>query len=356
MEKLNMYRQDLKKLILNESKSMQSAIKILNDEQSKIVMVEDNYGKLVGTVTDGDIRRALINHYGVDDKLKDFMHKSPVTAFAKDNRENIISIMKDTGIFQIPIIDSNRKIIGIETLDFLLEKKRYDNPVFLMAGGFGSRLKPLTNDIPKPLLNVGFQPIMETILKQFIEFGFYNFFISTHYKADLVRKYFGDGSDWGVNIEYVHEESPLGTAGSLGLLPDGLPDLPLLMMNGDLLTKINFNQLLDFHVAQGGIATMCVRKYDFQVPYGVIQTNNQKITSIIEKPIHKFFINAGIYVLNPSICKGIDGTSYIDMPNLLADQIKMNKQVNTFPIHEYWLDVGRMEEYKKANREISTLF
>ena len=171
----------------------------------------------------------------------------------------------------------------------------------------------------------------------------------------MVHEHFGDGSKWGVNIQYLQEDYPLGTAGALGLLPKNISHLPMLIMNGDLLTKVDFEYLLNFHNEQGGVATMCVREYDFQVPYGVIETKNQSIISIIEKPVHKFFVNAGIYVLNHSLVKKIEGKSYLDMPFFLEEQIKKNEQVNMFPIHEYWLDIGHINEYERANIDVSTM-
>jgi NDP-sugar pyrophosphorylase family protein len=210
-----------------------------------------------------------------------------------------------------------------------------------MAGGFGKRLKPLTDEIPKPMLKVGTKPILENILNQFIEAGFFNFYISTHYKPEVVSEYFGDGSDWGVSIKYIHEEKPLGTAGGLGLLPRNVINLPMLMMNGDLLTKVDFKELLDFHLKEGGDATVCVREYDLQVPYGVIETTGKYVTSIVEKPIYKFFVNAGIYVLDPSVLDTIDGAAYLDMPNLLGKKISDSGQVNMFPVQilvRHWAD------------------
>ena len=225
-----------------------------------------------------------------------------------------------------------------------------------MAGGFGTRLQPLTDHSPKPLLTVGNKPILETILDQFIEAGFHNFYISTHYKAEMLREHFGNGSEWNVTINYIHEDKPLGTAGALGLLPDDLPDMPILMMNGDLLTKVNFSELVQFHLENGGEATMCVREYDFQVPYGVITANDHKVASIIEKPTHKFFVNAGIYVLNSEIIKRIDANSYLDMPHMLQEYIDVGGQVNIFPVHEYWLDIGQMEQFEQAQQDSKVYF
>jgi len=225
-----------------------------------------------------------------------------------------------------------------------------------MAGGFGKRLRPLTEHTPKPLLQIGSKPILETILDQFVEAGFHRFYISTHYKAEMVQEHFGNGSERGISIQYVHEYEPLGTAGALGLLPDDLPDLPIMMMNGDLLTKVDFIELLNFHSSNGGDATMCVREYEFEVPYGVIKAEDYRITSIVEKPVHRFFVNAGVYVLSPSVVEDIDGGSYLDMPHMLEERIRSDRKINMFPIHEYWLDIGKMEQFEQAQIDARELF
>ncbi len=346
---------DWKKIVLKLNDTLQKAIELLDSEALGIIMVADEQGKLLGTVTDGDIRRALIKNHDMNTPLADVMFKTPTVASVSADREAIFTMMRSKGILQVPIVGMDREIVGLETLQNYLEVKKIDNPVFLLAGGFGKRLQPLTDDTPKPLLIVGNKPILEIIINQFIEAGFHNFYISTHYKAELIREHFGDGSQWGVNINYVHEEKPLGTAGALGLLPKNLPELPILVMNGDLLTKVNFERLLNYHIEQAGVATMCVCKYDFQVPFGVIKSKDSQIVSIVEKPVHNFFVNAGIYVLNNSLLKSTDGQSYIDMPHLLETHINNEEPVNMFPIHEYWLDIGGMEQYEKAQLDSENL-
>lgn len=345
-----------KKIILRANDSIELAIKVLTKQALQIIMVSDDGGVLIGTVTDGDIRRALIKHLDMATSLDKVMNKSPFSANFLDNKDKVLRAMQKKGLLHMPITDHNRVIVGLETLQDLINKPKYDNPVVLMAGGFGKRLNPLTNETPKPLLNVGTKPIMETIIEQFINSGFHNFFISTHYKAEMVSNYFSDGSNWGVSIQYIHEEKPLGTAGSLGLLPSNLSDLPIIMMNGDILTKLNFDNLLNFHIQSDSIATLCSREYDFQIPYGVIDADENVVKSIVEKPIQKFFVNAGIYVLNSSVYNKLDGVTNIDMPKLLNNQVKLNKKVSTFPIHEYWIDIGHMEDYERANNEITNLF
>jgi dTDP-glucose pyrophosphorylase len=341
-----------KNIILRDIDTIQLAIKVLNKEGLRIVMIVDKGDRLIGTVTDGDIRRGLMLHLPMNTTISEIMFKNPRFALDDDDKGSILSEMKKLDLLQMPIIDKDRRIVGLETLQHLLEKNQFDNPVLLMAGGFGKRLAPLTDNIPKPLLKVGTRPILENILEQFINTGFHDFYISTHYMPEMVREYFGDGSKWNVSINYVHEDKPIGTAGGLGLLPKNLPKLPILVMNGDLLTKIDFNGLLDFHLQEGGDATMCVREYDFQVPYGVVKTSGKYITSIEEKPTHRFFVNAGVYVLNSSIIDMVDGKSYLDMPQLLEKIISESGQINVFPVHEYWLDIGQIEQFDQAQKDI----
>jgi len=338
--------------IVSSSISLSDAINILDRVSIKILLVTSGTGKLVGTVTDGDIRRALVRRTTMDATVTEVMFTKPVVASYKDSKSTYLKKMKDSSVLQIPILN-NGKVIGLETTDHLEKNKCTDTPVFLMAGGFGKRLMPLTEHVPKPLLKVGNKPILETILEQLIQFGFNNFFISTHYKADMLKLHFGDGEDWNVNIQYIHEDKPLGTAGALGLLPKDLPGKQILMMNGDLLTKVDFGQLLNMHTESNGVATVCVREYEFKVPFGVIDVDGHCITRIVEKPVHQFFINAGIYVLDTSIINFVERDCYLDMPNLIELQIEEGKHVGLFPIHEYWIDIGQIDQYKQAELDYS---
>lgn len=348
--------QDWKNSILSPSDTLRKAVSILDKEVYKIILVADKNNHLLGTITDGDIRRALLNHVKMTSPLIDVMFKKPVTASYKDTSVEILDMMNKYGIMQVPVLNKNGQVVDIKVAPHFEIPNKLDNPVFLMAGGFGKRLHPLTHDIPKPLLKVGDKPILETILLQLIGSGFFNFYISTHYKANMIREYFGDGSRWGVDIKYISENKPLGTAGALGLLPKKLPDAPLLMMNGDLLTTINFKNLLSFHEQhQEAVATMCVREYDFQVPYGVVNVEGSVVTGIEEKPVHSFFVNAGIYILNSSIVKEVAMNDYVDMPVLLEKQIKQQRKVNMFPIHEYWLDMGNIQDFEKASSDIKSI-
>tara|TARA_B110000008_G_scaffold266106_1_gene291937 strand:- start:11217 stop:12278 length:1062 start_codon:yes stop_codon:yes gene_type:complete len=348
--------EDWSTVLLKSSDSLEKAIQVLHVGGLQIALVVDEKQKLLGTITDGDIRRALINHREMSSSVEEIMNKSPSTSLNSDTPELIMSKMKSRNLLHMPIINNQGVLVGLETLQHLTYDKKYDNPVFLMAGGFGTRLHPLTEETPKPLLKVGSRPILETILSRFIKAGFSNFYISTHYKAEKIKAYFGDGSSWGVKIQYVNEEKPLGTAGSIGLLPKNLPKIPILMMNGDVLTKVNFEHLLSFHQESNNIATMCIREYDVQIPFGVVNIEGHQVKQIDEKPIEKYFVNAGIYVIDPELVNKVKANTRIDMPNLLEQQMEEGRLVNVFPIHEYWLDIGHMKEYENVNVSLKNGF
>ena len=252
-------------------------------------------------------------------------------------------------------MDNDGNLIGIEVLDELVVRKSKTNKVVLMVGGLGTRLRPLTENIPKPMLNVGGKPILQTIIEKFVSYGFVNIVMCVGYKSDVIQDFFGDGMKFGANIEYVFEEKRMGTAGALSLLRTK-PDEPFFVMNGDLLTNVNFEHLLDFHMSNNSVATMCVREYDFQVPYGVVNVEDGAILSIEEKPVHKFFVSAGIYMLNPKCIDMIPENEFYDMPTLFENLIEMQKHTISFPLREYWLDIGRIEEYEKANSEYDDVF
>jgi len=330
------------KILIKPNDSLEYAIKVLHEGGCRITLVVDERNKLLGTVTDGDIRRALINKLTMDSEIRLTMNNQPTKVSKSLSRQDLLSLMSSKGLMHMPIVDKDGALCGLETVQHLIEKQSYNNPVFLMAGGFGTRLYPLTKETPKPLLKVGDKPILDTIIEQFINFGFSNFYISTHYMSEKIKNNFSNKDLSNINIEFIDEDKPLGTAGSLGLLPKSISKLPIIIMNGDLLTKVDFVHLLDFHQASKAEATMCVREYDFQVPYGVIEIEDHKIREIKEKPVHKFFVNAGIYILNHSLVQKVDGDTYLDMTDFLESELDTGK-VNAFPIHEYWLDIGQID-------------
>ncbi len=307
--------------------------------------------QLKGTLTDGDIRRALLRGMGLKDPVFHAMNDRPTVASLGDDRELVIARMRQAHIRQMPILDSSGALVGMEILNGLVTPEIRSNAVVLMAGGLGKRLTPLTNDCPKSMLKIGGRPILETILETFIAYGFRRFYISVNYKADVIMDYFRDGSRWQVQITYLQENKRLGTAGALSLLPEK-PMLPLIVMNGDILTKINFNHLLDFHNTHKAKATMCVSDYEYQVPFGVITLNGHQIMQIQEKPTQKFFINAGIYALDPDVLDLVPKDDYDDMTTLFERIVGAGWQTSVFPICEYWLDIGRHSDLDKANGDL----
>lgn len=330
-------------------------IEIIDASSLQIAMVVDESGRLCGTVTDGDIRRGILRGIGLEMPVSNIMFREPTVAKCHESRENIIATMKLKQLRQIPIIDHLGCVVGLDIWDELTDIKERDNIVVLMAGGLGSRLGELTKDCPKPLLSVGNKPVLETILENCLAYGFKKFYISVNYRADMLKNHFRDGSRWGGDIRYIEEDQRLGTAGALGLLPEH-PVKPLLVINADIMTKVNYQQLIDFHLEHQSVATMCVREYEFQVPFGVVTVDNHSLTGISEKPVQRFFINAGIYVLNPESISLIPWNSYFDMPSLFEKLLAQKLQTSVFPIHEYWLDIGRTDDFDRANGEFAQHF
>jgi dTDP-glucose pyrophosphorylase len=339
---------------LSPAATIAEAIRTIDKGSLQIALVvEEN--RLKGTLTDGDVRRALLAGTTLQDPVVVAMNAHPAVASLGDDRESVISRMRGGQIRQMPILDSAGKLVGMEILDDLLAPEARMNPVVIMAGGLGRRLTPLTDQCPKPMLLIGGRPILETILLSFIDYGFKQFYISVNHKADMITQYFGDGSSWGVHIEYIREDKRLGTAGALSLIPKK-PSLPLVVMNADILTKVNFNHLLEYHRAEEASATMCVREYEHQVPYGVVRIANSQILEIQEKPIQKFFINAGIYILDPKIIDIIPKYEHVDMTTLFDRIIKENWKTAVFPLREYWLDIGRHSDLDNAKSDYEVNF
>ena len=282
------------------------------------------------------------------------MNIAPTTASPLVTKKQLLALMQQHSILAIPIVKDDI-VVGLETLKSVQQQSKFENPVLIMAGGFGTRLKPLTDRCPKPMLKVGDKPLLEIAISNFILAGFSNFYLSTHYMPEQIKDYFGDGSKWNINITYLHEDTPLGTGGAVGMLPKEIPALPTIVMNGDILTKVDFQLLLRFHEENQSDATMCVREYDYQIPYGVINGEGNKITQMTEKPIQRFFVNAGIYVINPELINKVEPNVYVDMPSLLESKIAENGNVLMYPIHEYWLDIGRMDDFKQAQVDVCAL-
>jgi dTDP-glucose pyrophosphorylase len=337
------------------NQSIREALSVIDEGGIQIALVVNENDHLEGVATDGDIRRGILEGIDLDTPVRTVINEDPITARPQADWQSLIDRMQARRIHQIPIVNDEGCVVGIEVLDDLLEPEVRPNPVVLMAGGLGTRLRPLTEDCPKPLLEVGDQPILETIIEGFIAHGFRRFYLSVNYKAEMIEDYFGDGSDWGIDITYVHEEKRLGTAGPLSLLPEQ-PDETMIVMNGDLLTKLNFAHLLDFHHKHGAAATMCVREHETQVPYGVIETDDQYMTGLEEKPTERYFVNSGIYALEPETLDLVPEDEFFDMTELFERLIDKERKATCFPVREYWQDIGRKKDFRKANGKYNSVF
>lgn len=342
-------------LLIKNSSSVREAVKVIDQGAKQIALVVDTQQRLLGTVTDGDIRRGILRGYPLDGDVIGVMNPNPLCVGPNDDRSAILALMKQRRIHQIPVIDYDNVVIGLETIDELLTPSSRENIVVLMAGGLGSRLRPLTDNCPKPMLPIGNAPILETILGNFIEHGFHRFYISVNYMADKIKSYFGNGSSWGVDIEYLEEDQRLGTAGALTLLPERPKD-PIFVMNGDILAKVNFKSMLDFHLAHNSAATLGMRQFSHTIPYGVVTVDDHRVLNIIEKPEQKVFVSAGIYLLSPEVLPLIPHGEFFDMPTLFQQAIAQGLVTSGFPVHEYWIDIGRIEDFERASREFIGVF
>lgn len=346
---------NIENIKLRQNATIKEALEIIDSGAMQIALVVDDNDKLLGTLTDGDIRRGILMGLDLDSSIETIVFKEPAVAKISSTKEEILKIALSKKLHQIPIVDDNGIVLDLKEIEELVEPKIKTNRVILMVGGLGTRLRPLTQDMPKPMLKVGNKPILQTIVEKFAEYGFVNITMCVNFNASIIRDYFGDGKEFGVNIDYVLEQKRMGTAGALSLLKER-PSEPFFVMNGDLLTNVNFEHIFNYHMLNKATATMCVREYDYEVPYGVVKMNDNKIIEIAEKPVQKFFVSAGIYMLSPEILDLIAKNEFYDMPALFEKLIKLSKNVISFPIREYWLDIGRMEEYQRANEEYKEVF
>ena len=341
---------DIEKIKILPTLTIEKSMIAINSGALKIALVVNHDDKLLGTLSDGDVRRGLLDKKDLNSPIEDIYSKNSIIAKPGSSKEELLNLCSKNRITQVPIVDDSNKVVDLFILEDSLSIKQHNNHVILMVGGLGTRLRPLTKNIPKPMLNVGGQPILDTIVKGFVDKGFANITMCVGYKSNIIQDYFKDGSDFNANIDYVLEDKRMGTAGALTLL-NKKPSEPFFVMNGDLLTNVDYSNILDFHKSINSKATMCVREYDIEVPYGVVKMNNENIISIEEKPIHSFFVNAGIYLIDPECIDLIPKNEFYDMTSLFEAMLANNKKTTSFPLKEYWLDIGRIGDYEKANRE-----
>lgn len=333
--------------------SLQQAIVNLDETGLQIALVVSGENVLLGTVTDGDIRRGLLRGLDLNSRVDQIMYREPLVVPPTLGRDIVLQLMQANRFHQLPVVDQGRRIVGLHVWDELLAPAQRPNVMVIMAGGEGKRLRPHTEHCPKPLLQVSGKPMLEHIIERGKAEGFRNFALSIHYLGQMIEDYFGDGSRWQVRIDYLRESSPLGTAGAIALL-EPKPTLPIVVSNGDVLTDIRYDELLSFHLRHAAMATMAVRLYEWQNPFGVIHIKGLDIVGFEEKPIARSHINAGIYVLDPAAIDVLTPGEQCDMPALFGRLQERAGRTIVYPMHEPWLDVGRASDLERAQRGVTS--
>jgi dTDP-glucose pyrophosphorylase len=341
--------QNWRRAILKTDATVGQVIGNLNQNAIKIVLITNDVGVLEGTISDGDIRRALLRGLGLNSPITDVIHRNAFVVPPEMSRELVKQLMLANRIHQIPVVNAMHIVVGIHLWDEITTPVARQNLVVVMAGGKGTRLRPYTENCPKPLIPVGGKPMLEHIISRAKQDGFNSFVIAIHYLGHMIEEHFGDGSRLGVHIEYLREKVPLGTAGALGLL-NPLPDRPFVVTNGDVITEISYGELLDFHVRQEAAATMAVRAHEWQHPFGVVQMQGVEIIGFQEKPIAHSYINAGVYALEPHAIKDLAAKEHCDMPAIFEALQAKSQRIVAYPMHEPWLDVGRPDDLIAANK------
>lgn len=334
--------------LLPHELSVQDAIRCLDKSGLQIAMVVDAGDRLLGTVTDGDIRRGLLRGVQLADPVAPIVHGDPLVVPPSLEQDMVLQLMQANKIHQLPIVDEGRRVVGLYVWDELqASPSARPNTMVVMAGGKGTRLRPHTENCPKPLLPVGGKPMLEHIIQRASGEGFRHFVLAIHYLGHMIEEYFGDGSRWNVRIDYLRENAPLGTGGALSLLSPR-PEHPFLVTNGDVLTDVRYSEILDFHERQGAAATMAVRSHEWQHPFGVVKTRGMEIIGFEEKPIYRSHVNAGIYVIEPRALDALETHQHCDMPTLFERLQAGSDRTIVYPMHEPWLDVGRPADLEQA--------
>lgn len=345
------------KLLLPES-TLMDAISAIENSPQRMSIVIDHAGKLLGTITDGDIRRHMLKGRSLNERVVTFMNKDPITAGLGATKSAINFLMSKHNVIGIPIIDKNRyyiETIHLTDIESFGVKSISSKNIFpcavIMAGGEGNRLRPMTENIPKPMIKIGKMPLLEYQIKSFAQLGIKRVYIAINYLGEFIENYFGDGTDFGIDIKYLREDSKLGTAGPLSLLPE-IPETPILVVNGDIYTTSNFQSLWTFHVDSGSVITVCAVDYKAEIPYGILEVNGEEVQGILEKPTQSYLCNAGIYVISPDVIRSIEKNKLTNMTELVQTFISQGIKVKVFPIYEYWSDIGTPKDLEKLRNRL----
>lgn len=336
------------KTLLSANATIRQAISNLDESHLKIILVVSEDRVLLGTISDGDIRRGLLRGLDINSSITSIINHNPLVVPPQMSREMLLQIMQANKIFQLPMVDTERRVVGLHLWDEFIASPVRSNLMVIMAGGMGTRLRPHTENCPKPMLPVAGKPMMEHIIARAKLEGFTHFVLSIHYLGHMIENYFGDGERLGVRIDYLREQSPLGTAGALGFLTPR-PDAPFVVANGDVVTDIGYGELLDFHIRNDASATMAIRMHEWQHPFGVVQTKGVEIVGFEEKPVARCNINAGVYALGPDALSVLSVGAHCDMPTLFERLRAKAKRTVAYPMYEPWRDVGRPDDFADAN-------
>lgn len=343
-------KKDWQRAVLSVNSKIKDSVYNLECSKMQIVLVVDDNKKLVGTITDGDIRRALLNGLNMDDSVLKAMNSHALVVPSSMGNDLVKQTMKANKLLQLPVVDESEKLVGLHLWsDSATNVDVRSNIMIICAGGLGKRLRPRTENCPKPMLEVRGKPILEHIINKAREEGFKDLFISTYYLGHMIEDYFEDGQKWGVNIQYLREKEPLGTAGALSLISE-IPENTFIVTNGDVLTQISYGNLLEFHKKHNSIATMAIRRHEMQNPFGVVKLRGLEIEGFEEKPTISSNINAGVYAFNPQVLNYIPNKKFMDMPSLFENLKSKESSLFAYPMHEDWLDIGRISDLQKANK------
>ena len=343
-------RADLVNLLVYADYTIRQVLKQLNEGAKGIVLVVDQQKKLVGTITDGDVRRALLQGFTLEDPIDQVIHYQPVFVRLATSRDEIKEVFIKKAVRQLPVVDGQGILVDLISINEVLVPEGKDNPVVIMAGGLGTRLKTLTKEIPKPMLRVGEDPILQHTINNFRQYGFNKILITVNYKAEIIENYFQDGYAYGVNIKYIKEKKRLGTAGGIHLAKEYLKE-PFFVINGDVFTNLNVENMMNFHLANDNAITVGTKNYAFQVPYGVLEVDGERVKRLQEKPEINCLINSGVYCLQPEMIDLIPENRYFEITDLINTCLAKEYQVGNYEIKDYWMDIGRQEDYHQLNND-----
>lgn len=345
---------NLKNILIKSNCIVREVLEKLNIGARGIVLVVDDEGKLIGTITDGDVRRAILKGISLEHSIDDIVHYNPICVKSSATKDDIKDMFIRKAVKQLPVVDENRVVVDLISINDILLPEGKANPVVIMAGGLGTRLKDLKKEVPKPMLKVGQDPILHHIINNFKQYGYNKILISVNYKAEIIENYFQDGYAYGVKIEYIKEKKRLGTAGGIRLAKDYL-DEPFFVINGDIFTNLNFDNMMKFHLENNFDITIGTKQYFYQIPYGVIETQGKEIKEIKEKPEIDYLINGGIYCLNPELIDYIPEDEYFAITDLIDICLKKGFKVGNYEIKDYWMDIGKLEDYDRVNSYVKEI-